>query len=135
MTPLSQDYLPQGVRSRFVDDVNNATFHILESGFETPDRPLVLLIHGFPELAYSWRKVMVPLAQAGYHVIAPDVRGYGRTSGSDVSYQDDLRPFSALNKIHERAAYTKVIAFCFAGRLQGAYNYLADRSEEGVQYR
>ena len=37
----------------------------------------MLLLHGFPELAYSWRKVMLPLAQAGYHVIAPDQRGYG----------------------------------------------------------
>ena len=34
----------------------------LEAGFETPDRPAVLLIHGFPELGYSWRKVMLPLA-------------------------------------------------------------------------
>ena len=40
--------------------------------------PTVILLHGFPELAYSWRKVMGPLAAAGYHVFAPDVRGYGR---------------------------------------------------------
>ena len=38
----------------------------------------------FPELAYSWRKVMQPIAAAGFHVFAPDVRGYGRTSGADV---------------------------------------------------
>ena len=44
---------------------------------------LVLLLHGFPELAYSWRKVMPALAAAGYHVIAPDQRGYGRTTGWD----------------------------------------------------
>ena len=43
--------------------------HLLEAGFEDPDRPLVLLLHGFPELAYSWRKVMPALAAAGYHVI------------------------------------------------------------------
>jgi len=40
-------------------------------------RPAVLLVHGFPELAYSWRKVMRPLAAAGFHVIASDLRGYG----------------------------------------------------------
>ena len=40
---------------------------------------------GFPELAYSSRKAMLPLAAAGYHVIAPDLRGYGRTTGWDGS--------------------------------------------------
>ena len=72
--------LPRGIRSRFVNDVNGLRMHILEAGFETglskeADRPLILLLHGFPELAYSWRKVMLPLAAAGYHVVAPDQRG------------------------------------------------------------
>jgi pimeloyl-ACP methyl ester carboxylesterase len=55
--------------------------HFLESGYESPDRPVTLLLHGFPELAYSWRKIMLPLAEAGYHVVAPGQRGYGRTTG------------------------------------------------------
>jgi len=42
--------------------------------------PLVLLCHGWPELSYSWRHQMGPLAAAGYHVVAPDMRGFGRTS-------------------------------------------------------
>ena len=109
MPPLSSDVLPDGIRARFVHDVNGATFHVLEAGFETPGRPLLLLIHGFPELAYSWRKVMVPLAQAGFHVIAPDVRGYGRSSGTDISYADDLRPFNTLNRVHDMLAL--VMAF------------------------
>ena len=58
--------------------------HVLEAGFETGGRPRVLLLHGFPELAFSWRKVMPALAEAGYHVIAPDQRGYGRTTGWDL---------------------------------------------------
>jgi len=45
-----------------------------------PANPTVLLCHGFPELAYSWRHQMVPLADAGYHVVAPDQRGYGESS-------------------------------------------------------
>jgi pimeloyl-ACP methyl ester carboxylesterase len=73
------------------------TVHILEAGYETPGRPAVLLLHGFPELAYSWRKVMPPLAAAGYHVIAPDQRGYGRTIGWDDSYDADPDPFRILN--------------------------------------
>ena len=111
MTPLNASTLPTGIRSRFVDDVNGIRFHVLEAGYETVGRPLLLLIHGFPELAYSWRKVMVPLAQAGYHVIAPDVRGYGRSSGSDVQYDDDLRPFSTLNKIHDMLALVYALGY------------------------
>jgi hypothetical protein len=54
--------LPPGIRSRFVPNINGLTMHLLEAGFESQDRPCVLLLHGFPELAYSWRKVMLPLA-------------------------------------------------------------------------
>src|SRR5689334_3571381 len=73
--------IPAGIRSRSIPNVNGLTVHILEAGFDVPDRPAIILMHGFPELAYSWRKVMLPLAAAGYHVIAPDQRGYGRTLG------------------------------------------------------
>ena len=111
ISPLPLDVLPKGTRSRIIDDVNGIRFHILEAGHETPGRPLLLLIHGFPELAYSWRNVMVPLAAAGYHVIAPDVRGYGRTGGSDVRFEDDLRPFSTLNKIHDMLALVMALGY------------------------
>src|SRR5438105_12446244 len=97
--PLSQVVLPQGVRSRFVNDVNGIRMHVLEAGFASERRPAVLLVHGFPELAYSWRKVMLPIASAGYHVIAPDLRGYGRTSGTDVKFDDDLSPWRTLNEV------------------------------------
>ena len=66
---------------------------VLEAGFDPPGRACVLLLHGFPELAYSWRKVMPPLAAAGFHVVAPDQRGYGRTNGADTRYDGDLAPF------------------------------------------
>jgi pimeloyl-ACP methyl ester carboxylesterase len=89
--------LPAGVRSRHVANVNGMTVHILEAGYETPGRPAVLLLHGFPELAYSWRRVMPSLAAAGYHAIAPDQRGYGRTTGWDDSYDADADPFRILN--------------------------------------
>src|SRR5260370_14834429 len=89
--------IPAGIRSRQIANVNGITVHILEAGYETPGRPAVLLLHGFPELAYSWRKVMPSLAAAGYHVIAPDQRRYGRTIGSDDSYDADPDPFRTLN--------------------------------------
>src|SRR5437899_717137 len=89
--------MPAGIRSRQIANVNGMTVHILEAGYETPGRPAVLLLHGFPELAYSWRKVMPVLAAAGYHVIAPDQRGYGRTIGWDDSYDADADAFRILN--------------------------------------
>ena len=99
--PYSPAVLPTGIRSRFVNGINGLRMHVLEAGFEPRDRPAVLLLHGFPELAYSWRNVMGPIAAAGYHVIAPDVRGYGRTTGTDVRYDDDLAPFRTLNQVRD----------------------------------
>ena len=99
--PLDAAVLPPSVRSRFVDNGNGLTVHLLEAGFESPDRPCVLLLHGFPELAYSWRKVMPALAAAGYHVVAPDQRGYGRTIGGDASYDGDWRSFRFLNLVRD----------------------------------
>src|SRR3954454_20636098 len=96
---LSPIPLPEAIRSRMVPNINGLTMHVLEAGHETPGRPVVLLLHGFPELAYSWRKVMVPLAAAGFHVAAPDQRGYGRSTGWDARYADDLAPFRLLNLV------------------------------------
>ena len=99
--PYRPEVLPAGVRSRFVHNINGISMHVLEAGFERKPGRALLLVHGFPELAYSWRRVMVPLASAGYHVIAPDLRGYGRTSGTDVKYDDDLYPFRTLNEVRD----------------------------------
>ena len=89
--------LPEGIRSRFVDNRHGLSMHVLEAGFTGGDRPALLLLHGFPELAYSWRKVMLPLAEAGFHVIAPDQRGYGRTTGWDGDYDGDVASFRLAN--------------------------------------
>ena len=104
LSPLDSAVLPPGVRSRFVPEVNGLRMHVLEAGFEEPDRPAVLLLHGFPELAYSWRKVMPTLAAAGYHVMAPDQRGYGRTTGWNADYDAELYPFRLLNAVRDALA-------------------------------
>ena len=101
MADLSDVPLPASIRSRYVDNINGLSMHVLEAGFETPGRPCVLLLHGFPELAFSWRKVMPTLAAAGYHVIAPDQRGYGRTTGWDASYDGDLAAFRLTNLVRD----------------------------------
>ena len=91
-----------GVRSRFADNGNGLTMHYLEAGWQnSADKPLVLLLRGFPELAYSWRKVMPALAGAGFYVVAPDQRGYGRTLGWDPGYDGDLASFHALNLVRD----------------------------------
>src|ERR1044071_3835023 len=100
-TSLPDLPLPPSIRSRYVDGINGLRMHVLEAGYETKGRPCVLLLHGFPELAYSWRKVMLPIAAAGYHVVAPDQRGYGRTTGWDPSYDADGDPFRILNMVRD----------------------------------
>lgn len=89
-----EDYptLP-GVRQRTVDDVNGLSVRILEAGYEVPGSPVVLLLHGFPDVAWSWREVLPALARAGYHAIAPDQRGYGGTIGWDGRYDGDYATF------------------------------------------
>jgi len=62
------------MRTRTIQ-TDGLSFQILEAG----EGPLVLLIHGFPELGISWRAQVEALAAAGYHVVAPDMRGYGGT--------------------------------------------------------
>jgi pimeloyl-ACP methyl ester carboxylesterase len=99
--PFSPEVLPAGVRSRLIPNVNGLTMHILEAGHEVPNRPCVLLLHGFPELAWSWRDVMGTLSQSGYHVIAPDLRGYGRTSGTNPGFDDDLMPWRTINQVRD----------------------------------
>ena len=101
LTGLDQDLLPDGVRSRFMSGNNGLSMHVLEAGYEEPGRELLVLLHGFPELAYSWRKVMVPLAEAGYHVVAPDQRGYGLTTGWDGDYHSDIAPFRLFNLVRD----------------------------------
>jgi pimeloyl-ACP methyl ester carboxylesterase len=111
MTEFPSIPLPPGIRSRFVDGINGLRMHVLEAGYETRGRPCVLLLHGFPELAYSWRKVMPQLAAAGYHVIAPDQRGYGRTTGWDADYDGDLRSFRLLNLVRDALGLVSALGY------------------------
>jgi pimeloyl-ACP methyl ester carboxylesterase len=95
--PMPQAILPNGIRSRIVENVNGLQMHILEAGDTVGSRGTLLLLHGFPELAFCWRRIMPLLVDRGYHVIAPDQRGYGRTTPDPVSYNDAVEPYSLLN--------------------------------------
>jgi pimeloyl-ACP methyl ester carboxylesterase len=59
-------------------------FHVAEHG--PSDGPLVLLLHGFPEFWWSWRHQLVALGDAGFHAVAPDLRGYGATDKPPRGY-------------------------------------------------
>jgi pimeloyl-ACP methyl ester carboxylesterase len=111
LTPLENAVLPRGIRSRFVRDINGLRMHLLEAGFDPRGRPLILLLHGFPELAYSWRKVMLPLAAAGFRVAAPDQRGYGRTTGWDADYDGDLNSFRILNAVRDALGLVSALGY------------------------
>ena len=65
--------------------LDGVDLHVTEAGTGPP----VVFAHGFPELAYSWRHQLPALAAAGFHAIAPDQRGYGRSSRPDDV--DDVR--------------------------------------------
>ncbi|WP_413467219.1 alpha/beta fold hydrolase [Mycolicibacterium sp. 120270] len=69
-------------------DVNGVRLRVYEAG--DPAAPVIVLAHGFPELAYSWRHQIPVLADAGYHVIAPDQRGYGGSSRPEAVEDYDI---------------------------------------------
>ncbi len=109
-----------GITSRFVQTApHSLTFHILEAGSIIPARPLIILVHCFPELAYSWRQMILPLASAGYHVVAFDQRGYGRTHSPEGAIPlSDFRPLTLVKDVVVLAyalGYTKakcIVGYC-----------------------
>jgi pimeloyl-ACP methyl ester carboxylesterase len=103
--------LPPTIRSRFIRNNNGLVMHVLEAGFEEKGRACILLLHGFPELAYSWRKVMLPLAALGFHVVAPDQRGYGRTTGWDGDYDGDVCSFRLLDVARDALGLVSALGY------------------------
>ncbi|XP_027115987.1 epoxide hydrolase 3 [Coffea arabica] len=84
-------------------NVNGLSIHIAELG----QGPLVLFIHGFPELWYSWRHQILFLAAHGYRAVAPDLRGYGDTTGAPVN---DSSEFTCLHVVGDLVALLHAIA-------------------------
>jgi pimeloyl-ACP methyl ester carboxylesterase len=67
-------------------ETNGIHLHVAEQG----DGPLVVLCHGFPESWYSWRHQLTALAEAGFHAVAPDMRGYGESDAPEAIDQYTL---------------------------------------------
>jgi microsomal epoxide hydrolase len=125
MDPLP---LPPNITTRS-SPTKTLTFHTLESGRDTTNthnRHLILLLHGFPELAFSWRKVIPSLAAAGYYVVAPDQRGFGRTTGWDTRPFDtvDLNTFTLTSFVRDMVTLVHALGYrsvkCVVGHDCGA---------------
>lgn len=129
MSSLASLPLPEGIQESYVDctDSCGLVFHVLTAGKdEQRRRPLILLTHGFPEIAYSWRKIMPALAAKGYYVVAPDQRGYGRTTGWDTRPFDqvDLNQFTMTNLVRDLVCLVYALGYdsvhCHIGHDFGA---------------
>ena len=101
--------LPGGIHEGYIDCTASCglNFHVLKAG--KPGQPLILFCHGYPELAYSWRKVMPSIAAQGYFCFAMDQRGYGRTTGWDQKPYDevDISQYTMTNLVRDLAvSYT-----------------------------
>lgn len=127
-TPLPPLPLPDGVtEDHLLCSANGLSFHLLEAGYApNTQKPLVLLVHGFPELAFSWRKVMPALAAAGYYVVAFDQRGYGRTTGWDTSpfQETNMAEFTVTNLVRDVVVLVHALGYravkCIVGHDFGA---------------
>lgn len=108
--------LPSGIQEDYVNCTASCglNYHVLKAG--KPGQPLILFCHGYPELAYSWRKVMPSIAVQGYYCVAMDQRGYGRTTGWDQKpyHEVDLTQYTMTNLVRDlvclvyRLGYTTV---------------------------
>ena len=78
--------------SQFIE-TNGIRLHVLQDGPDDGD--LVILLHGFPEFSYGWRKQIPALSQAGYRVWAPDQRGYNLSDKPDGIVAYDLDTLAA----------------------------------------
>ncbi|MBV9056807.1 MAG: alpha/beta hydrolase [Candidatus Eremiobacteraeota bacterium] len=102
-----------------IHGVNGLDVHILEAGYESAGRPLALLLHGFPDLAYGWRHLIPILADAAYHVVAPDQRGFGRTIGWVNGYDVQLEPFGLLNMARDALGLVSALGYRRTAMLVG----------------
>jgi pimeloyl-ACP methyl ester carboxylesterase len=105
--------LPVGNTERYIE-TDNLTFHLREAGYDPSKKKLlVLLLHGFPELVFSWRKVMLSIATDEYHVVAYGQRGYGRTTGWDTRpfSETDLRSFSYSSLVTDSVRLVSALGY------------------------
>jgi len=92
----------EGIDHRMVS-VNGITMHIAEKG--PKEGPVVLLLHGFPDLWYTWRHQISGLSSLGYRAVAPDLRGYG-----DSDSPESFSEYTCLNVVGDLVALLDSVA-------------------------
>ena len=95
-----------GLREGYAE-IGDVELHYVEAG----DGPLVVLLHGFPEFWYGWRQQIAPLVNAGFRVVAPDLRGYNLSSRPDgyAAYTADKLAGDIRGLIHELGAESAMV--------------------------
>lgn len=110
---------------------NGVRLHFLEAG--PVAGPLVLFCHGFPQLGWSWRHQLGPVGEAGFHAVAIDMPGYGRSDKPDVAYDVVWLAATVAGAIpglgHERAV---VVGHDFGGAVAWPLARLHPRRVAGV---
>jgi len=115
--------LPEGITEFFLQS-HDLNYHALKAG--DPRSPLILCLHGFPELAFSWRKIMPAIADDGYFVVAYDQRGYGQTTGWDTRdfSSVDLNAFTFTRLVRDAVILVNALGYkevsCVIGHDFGA---------------
>ena len=92
------------IKSRVIKNVNGLNVHILENNVKIKTKNVILLLHGFPEISFSYRYIMLLFQTAGYYCIAPDQRGYGKTKSEG---KETINSFSVLNLARDMSCLMK----------------------------
>ena len=119
LPPYGNGTLPAGIRSRIVNNNNGLMVHVLEAGFETRGPALRAAAARLPGARLQLAQGDAAAGGAGYHVIAPDQRGYGRTTGWDGSYDADGDPFRILNMVRDATGLVYRARLPIGGRRRG----------------
>jgi epoxide hydrolase 4 len=103
---IAPDGLPSDLREGYAE-IGDQRLHYVEAG----EGPLVVLLHGFPEFWYGWRRQIAPLAAAGFRVVAPDTRGYNLSSKPEgvAAYDVGLLADDIKGLIRERGAESAMV--------------------------
>ena len=102
--PISQPAIEDGVNLHYIS---------CPSPEGTKSKGTVLLIHGFPQTSYQFRRVITPISDAGYHVIAPDYRGAGESSKPADGYTKDIMA-QDLHTLLEKLGVERKVHVCWA---------------------
>ena len=118
------EILSPNIRIKVAKNINGLDIKYLEAGKKSIKSELIVLLHGFPEIGFSWRKILNELSHHSYHIISPDQRGFGGTIGADFTFTNDLTSYNHLNLAKDIYLLCKSLGYekvkCIVGHDSGA---------------